>query len=129
MKFSYIGTEVTVSGKKIKLFDAPAKIQKVIMPEDNLLIFLLNVYHVSLDETDYNQNRNIFCINESGEVVWQIEEVPEKYCRFYNGEIMKEPFMGLWIDEKGVLKVGSSSAYDFDVDIKTGKLSNAEFTK
>jgi hypothetical protein len=131
MKFSYIRNELSINGKKIKFFDAPAKIYKVIMPEDNLAIFMINVYHDRDEDNKPEENRNIFAVNEKGKVVWQIEEVPDKYCRkdLNKNEIVKEIYTGIWIDEKGVLKVFIPMGFIFDVDIKTGKLSNPAFTK
>jgi hypothetical protein len=131
MKFSYIRNLLTIKGKTIKFFEAPAKIYKVIMPEDDLAIFMIDVYHEKDEDNKREENRNIFAVNEQGEIVWQIEEVPDEYCGIDSKtkEIVKESYLGLWINEKGILKVGIGRGYDFDVDIKTGKLSNPEFTK
>lgn len=70
-------------------------------------------------------NRNIFCLNEKGEILWQIQDPDER-----NSVVKKtdSPFVGIYT-KKEALRVANWNSYDYDVDLNTGNISNAEFSK
>ncbi len=128
MIFSYESNEVMVNGVKTKFFKAPAKIYKVVMPKDDLVVLLMLVRGFEGGD-DFDKCRNVFAVNDKGEVVWQIEKSPyERPGPYGSGETIPNPFTNIGITKNGQLKAFASS-FLFDVDIETGKLSNPEFTK
>ncbi len=128
MIFSYHKDELFVKGEKGIHIEFPANIYKVAMARSNLAVFILDVFDKSIPNTD-EFNRNIFAVNDKGEVVWQIEKSPhERPGPYGSGETIPNPFTGMIVDETGQLKVGDAS-FSYDVDIETGKLSNPEFTR
>lgn len=73
---------------------------------------------VSLAWEDELENRNIFLISESGEVIWQIEDIGiKKKCRSYDGFVFAED---------GSVEV-INTGYRAKLDMKTGKIHVFEF--
>lgn len=63
-------------------------------------------------------NRNIFLLSESGEVIWQIEDIGiKKKCRSYDGFVFAED---------GSVEV-INTGYRAKLDMKTGKIHVFEF--
>jgi len=72
------------------------------------------------------KNRNIFCLNERGDILWQIQD-PDTYPPGFPKS--DSPFVGMRLTKDGKLRATSWDSHAYDVDIETGTLSNAEFTK
>lgn len=72
------------------------------------------------------ENRNIFCINENGDTVWQIKDPDD-----YNPYVDKSDaaFTGIRISPDGKLLANNWNSSVYEVDINTGNLSNPRWTK
>ncbi len=71
-------------------------------------------------------NRNIFCLNERAEILWQIQDSDTYRPGLGKSEA---PFTGMRITEDGKVRVSNWDSHGYDLDIETGKLSNAKWTK
>ena len=72
------------------------------------------------------KNRNIFCLNERGDILWQIQDPVETF------SIKKpddNPFVGINVFEGRRLVATTWKGFYYDVDLETGKLSNCGYTK
>lgn len=98
------------------------KIQKHLIFSGRALI-LLNY----MDYSKTYGNRNIFCLNERGDVLWQIKD-PNLY-RVAGSKETDAAFVGMRITKDNKLRATSWNSFTYDVDIETGALSNGEFTK
>ncbi len=128
MIMSYESNAIYFHGKRIEILPLPARICKVVIPTEKIAVILLGMSH--MDKEKYDKCRNVFAVNDKGEVVWQIEKSPYEHPGPYgSGETIPNPFTGMIVDENGQLKVGDGGGWSFDVDIETGKLSNPRFTK
>ncbi len=131
MILSYTNNELFINGKTLKFFQAPSKISKVVIPRDGLFIFKLEAYNdgnINYDELDGDECRNVFAVNDKGEVVWQIEKAPCEN-RTADGEVIPQSFTDVWISKEGTLKAFAPMGFCFDINVETGKLSNPRFTK
>lgn len=114
MRLTYEWNRITVNSNVVEL---PAKIAKVIIFDD-FIIALLHTREDWITDKSLDTDRNIFGINTTGEVVWQIE-TPSKGGENYNN-------VGI---ERGTVKAVGCIAYTYDLDPVTGKISNPIFTK
>ena len=96
-------------------------IQEVLVHSDRVLV-RLNY----MDKSKTLGNRNIFCLNERGDVLWQIQD-PDTYPPGFPKS--DSPFVGVRITKDNKLRATSWDSHGYEVDINTGMLSNAEFTK
>ena len=71
------------------------------------------------------KNRNIFCLNERGDILWRIQD-PNDLRK--DGKKSDWPFVGLWVKDD-ILGATNWNSIAYEVDIETGVLSNGEFTK
>jgi len=71
-------------------------------------------------------NRNIFCLNERGDVLWQIQDSDT-----YRAGLPKSdsPFTGIRITDDGKIRVSNWDSHGYEVNIETGRLSDARWTK
>lgn len=67
-----------------------------------------------------NFNRNVFFVDKSGTVKWQIEESP-------HGLEHDNPFMSLWISKEGNLVAGSWNGVDYCVNLASGEIHVQSF--
>jgi len=72
-----------------------------------------------------DRNNNILCLNEKGEILWQIQD-PDELSK--SGKKTDSPFVGLYI-RNGVIRAANWNSFDYDINLENGKLSNPEFTK
>jgi hypothetical protein len=121
MKVSYDSNKLVINGQKIELMPLPANIEQIVIYDDSIVVRYQHVSHIKDKyETWY---RNIFAVNEKTEVLWQIEEALS-FCREGESKPDPAPFVNIWINDKGVLQCAIGMGVNYDVDIKTGKLSN-----
>lgn len=62
-------------------------------------------------------NENIFGVNSSGEIVWQIQERPNLNIKQY-----KQPFTNIWVTDTGTLMCVDSVGLNFSVDPLDGAI-------
>jgi hypothetical protein len=58
-------------------------------------------------------NANIYCIDNSFEIIWQIDAEPTKF--------EEDSFTSIKLDEDGLLKTKRFSGFKYKVKLKTGK--------
>jgi outer membrane protein assembly factor BamB len=66
-------------------------------------------------------NENIFCINENGELIWQIESISH----FYDDS----PYDRISIISDNTIEAWNYDSINYFVDINTGKILSKKFTK
>ncbi|MBI3313950.1 MAG: hypothetical protein HYZ83_06920 [Candidatus Omnitrophica bacterium] len=72
------------------------------------------------------KNRNVFCLNEKAELLWQIQD-PDT---FRPGLSKSEsPFTGIYIDKEGRLRARNWDSHGYAIDVNTGELLEAHWTK
>lgn len=69
-------------------------------------------------------NENVFGVNSSGEVLWQIQEKLNPDLKEY-----KQPYMNIWINNKGEIQVNDSYGLNFLINPLDGSIQYAGFTK
>ena len=69
-------------------------------------------------------NENIFCVNSSGEIIWQIQDRPNLKLEKY-----KQPFTNIWVTDEEILMCVDSVGVNFSVDPLDGSIQFAGFTK
>ncbi|HNV86831.1 MAG TPA: hypothetical protein PKL97_07725 [Candidatus Omnitrophota bacterium] len=70
-------------------------------------------------------SRNIFRVNENGEIVWQVQH-PFEFRNIQSDSSAAFTYLGL---RDGKIIGGSVDCFTYEIDFKTGKLSNPVFTK
>lgn len=70
-------------------------------------------------------NRNVFCVNERADILWQVEE-PTSFMADKN---IASSFTGIYITENEAVQLVNWNSHVFSLDIETGKLSKPTFTK
>lgn len=72
------------------------------------------------------ENKNVFCLNEEGKILWQIKDPDE-----YNPYIKKSdsPFTDIRITSDNKIIVHNWNSNIYEVDITTGNLTMAGWTK
>ena len=75
---------------------------------------------------DDKENRNIFCLDEDGKILWQIKDPYD-----YNPYIKKSDsrFTGIIIKPDNKIIVNNLNSNIYEVDINTGNLTMAGWTK
>ncbi len=89
---------------------------------DNKVIVALNY----MDHSKTLGNRNVFCLNDKAQVLWQIQDPDE---RAGDGKQSRAPFSGILVTEKGGLRATNWDSNYYEVDIETGKLLDSHWTK
>ena len=116
-------------GKKIIIESTEGTFEKLFRDAIKETLAHENRILVVLNYMDYSKtlgNRNIFCLNERAEALWQIQNPDDSRT---DGKQTDSPFVGMHITKDGRLRATSWCSYAYDVDMETGKLSNATFTK
>ncbi len=67
-------------------------------------------------------NRNVFLVDWTGAVLWQIQESP-------HGTEDDKPFLNIWLTDDGSLVAGNWSGVDYDVDLASGVIRVRAFSK
>ncbi len=67
-------------------------------------------------------NRNVFLVERSGAVRWQIQESP-------HGTEDDKPFMNLLLANDGSLVVGNWNGIDYNIDLSSGIIKTRSFSK
>lgn len=87
--------------------------------------FFQNVYIVLLDiPTEIKEVNNIFAINDRCELLWRIQD-PAKLYNIINDV----PYVGIRIDDQGVLIATNFNGVTYSVDINTGNVIGRGTTK
>lgn len=63
-------------------------------------------------------NRNIFCINDKNEIIWQIESDPMR--THLPGGLDLDTFVSITFDH--ILKAKRFSGFEYEVDLETGRI-------
>ncbi len=94
----------------------PIKVRKALRIKNLVLVLLA-------PKGELTPNRNIFCYDLSGNLIWEIEE--------FRPDLIDEgrAYSGLWIEPDGRVLAYNTCGFDVEVDLETGKISNFEFTK
>ena len=71
------------------------------------------------------KNRNVFCLNKIGKIIWQIEDADNFRT---DSKKTDSPFVG-WIIKGDIVRITNWNSFAYDLDMETGKLSNQKFTK
>ena len=92
------------------VFSAKTKIKEML--EDKGYIYLLVI-------SEDKKPNNVLCVDQSGNVVWQIDALDW---------VGKTTFAGIY-EEQGKLYAGTWSGFESEVDRKTGRVLNKIFMK
>lgn len=118
-KIESAGTKIMIEATEgIFERDFKDKITEVLTVSDRIL--------VRLNIESGSGNRNIFCLNERGEVLWQIQDSDT-----YRPGLPKSeaPFTGMRVTEDGKVRVSNWDSHGYELDMETGRLSEARWTK
>ena len=77
------------------------------------------------------ENRNIFCLNEKGEVLWRVQD-PDDYWSQITKKTIKAHarFTGIAIKNKeDVITAYNCDSHIYNIDLETGKILSAKWTK
>jgi hypothetical protein len=107
MNYSFDENMLNVNGKELK-FDL--KIESVLEKEGVLLVLILE--HGSKLTNEHYHSRNIFGVNEEGEIIWQVEAPTKDPVDLYTG----------LFEEEGQVIGGAWSGGDCYLDPQTGKI-------
>lgn len=106
---------------------------EVVLPDDiyrsveleNCLLVLISPRCDIRDKTIFDINRNIWCFNEEGEKVWEVEDrLVSMQCTGYE----VDPYIGMGIKEEGIMVRTFGGFYGY-LDIKTGKVANWKWSR
>jgi hypothetical protein len=111
MKYRIKANKLILGNKKNIVFDF--SIRQVIEINTFLIIRLA-------DKAGMFGNENIYCVNDEGTLIWQIEKVPHVH--------NNSPYTNIW-EEKGNLRAYNWDGEGVTIDIKTGKIISREFMK
>lgn len=92
--------------------------QKIQIAEDKFII-RLNY----MDSED--PNRNIFCINNENQILWQIESDPKRV--YLSGGVDLDSYVYVELDHE--LKAKRFSGFEYIVDIETGRIKCTGWNK
>ena len=100
--------------RKIKL---PYFLKQVLYLNDRI------IYRLLVNTFEYKNNENIYCIDNEGKLLWQVESKD-------NFPNPIHPYTGIRLDEKtGELWAYNWNGFDCQLDIETGKVLKQIFTK
>ena len=117
--------KVTFEGKNLIIESSSGTFIKNFNVEiDEAIIHMHKIFVTLKLVRYYRDNRNVFCLNENGDILWQIQD-PDTY----RAGLPKSdsPFAGIIITEDGKLRAVGVDSWRYDVDMETGKLSNVEY--
>jgi hypothetical protein len=104
----------TISGSVLQL---PG--QKIIFPYDIRSVEIANgLYIVLLSiSTDDQMSRNLYAVNSSGEIDWQVED---------QGRWVKDPlpFENLFVDNNSTIRASDFYGRVFQIDCRNGQIQN-----
>lgn len=100
------------------------KIHEALEIKDRMLVLLSTPGRKDISKE--TKNRNIFCLNERGDILWQIQDQVETFSVKIPDD---NPFVGIDVFEGKRLVATTWKGYYYDVDLETGKLSNCGYTK
>jgi len=107
-------TNIRIGGREINF---PAQIEQKIELHG---LYIVRIYPTD-DELDvYPQeklNRNVYAYNETGGLVWQIDEVP------HGDKDSAKAYMNIWV-EKGDLIASNWVGLDYRVNLKNGSVDS-----
>jgi hypothetical protein len=114
MNYSFDKKTVTVGGKKVT-FDL--NVDTVLEKDGILMVLLYGGGEQSTCKTYHS--RNIFGVNEEGEIIWQVEAPTKDPVDLYTG----------LFEEEGQVIGYCWKGFDNYLDPQTGKILDQEFTK
>ncbi|GEM_PF-3829417 len=76
------------------------------------------------------ENRNIFCLNEKMEILWQVQD-PDDYWSHIAKHAIKTHarFTGIRITPEGKLIANNVDSHIYALDLETGEILSAEYTR
>ncbi len=115
MNVEIVNKRLLVSGKET---DLKAEIFKHLIVGDFIVVVV-----GYLDGTPHTPSANVFLLNSSGRILWQIEE-------FTGVKGRSSYYSNVWMEEDGkTLHAYNPLGFDCIIDIETGKIKEYEFTK
>ena len=99
-----------VRPEKGVVFSCKGKIEKMLVSGD--FIYLLF-------DSGFEKPNNILCIDQSGNIIWEIDAV---------GWVRNTTFANIY-EEEGKLFAGAWSGFECEIDRKTGRVLNRMFLK
>lgn len=108
-KFSIDSNNLIIGSKSIQF---PDRIKKVLEIDDKIIVLAAYGQLIEFGKLE----RTVFCVNEHGEILWQIEEYP------FRGRD-PAPYTNIWLNESNELMAGNWRGYDFKVDLSNGKVT------
>ncbi len=92
----------------------------------SLIVISLNDYHLSPD--DPFNGRNIVAFDKDGNEVWRIEAFWHTV-EARDGRRVPASYTGIDLGEDGKLYAYQGHGYTCEIDLKTGKIVDAEYTR
>lgn len=118
--------KVDIKTKELSINSTEGSFNVLFKKEVKSVEILDNKILVLLYSSPTYGNRNVFCLNERGDILWQVQD-PDELLR-KDVSTNDSAFMKLSVDYNDI-KVFSWNSYVYDVDLNTGSLSNPEFVK
>ena len=118
----------------IKKIEILKNILKIICDKENNSFKFENDIQQSIIKNNYifvliksrDVNRNVYCLNESGNIIWQIEDPDLKRP---NKITTDSPFTWIQFVDDFKLQAFNWDSHKYEVDINTGLLKNPVWTK
>lgn len=97
------------------------KVKKSLSLSDGGSVVLVDMMGVPKTTPHDEVNRNIFCVDEKGNVRWQVETVAEPAERV--------PYTNIYFDEKGGLFAYCWDGGEYAIDVDNGKVKIGDLLK
>ena len=76
----------------------------------------------SIDNSEIVQDRNYFLFDQSGNLIWQVEQAPPEPNPYHQ---IVDPYHTRVLNEAGKLIIETSGGFQYEIDWNTGKIISA----